>query len=176
MGNDPDMLVDLTTARSDFEAQVIVESLRGQGVPAEAFTTAGIALPLDLGSTQPFRIAVRRRDLASASAALRAIRAESVDIDWDEVDVGQGPEPAAVAAPSAGQSRRRRWRVVVTVTLYGLCAVALGGPVYSASMFLVSKYDPAILAHWTPGRFIVAYLVLVGVLGVLLSALSRRGG
>jgi hypothetical protein len=173
VGRDPDILVDLTTAKSDFEAQVIVESLRAQGIPAEAFTTAGTALPLQLGSTQPYRIAVRRRDLAAAGAALRAIRAESVDIDWDEVDVGQ-PEDAEPAATPSTVSRRRRWRTVVAVTLYLLCAGALADPVYSVIMSLISKFFPSLLDYWTPRSFVVAYLLLIVAFGCGLAAISRR--
>ncbi|MFM9996516.1 MAG: hypothetical protein ACKVU4_12045 [Phycisphaerales bacterium] len=88
MPKDPDTLVDLTTARTAFEAEMIAESLRAQGIPAEAFTTAGTMLQWDIAGTQPMRVQVRRRDLDAATAALRAIRAESVDLDWDEVDTG----------------------------------------------------------------------------------------
>jgi hypothetical protein len=88
LGSDPDILVDLTTARTAFEAEMIAESLRAQGIPAEAFTTAGSTLQWDIAATQPMRIQVRRRDLARAAEVLRAIRAESVDLDWSQVDTG----------------------------------------------------------------------------------------
>ncbi len=88
LGSDPDILVDLTTARTAFEAEMIAESLRAQGIPAEAFTAAGSMLQWDIAATQPMRIQVRRRDLERASSVLRAIRAESVDIDWSEVETG----------------------------------------------------------------------------------------
>jgi hypothetical protein len=85
---DPDILVDLTTARTDFEAEVIVNALNEQGIPARAFTTAGAMLQWEAAVSQPMRIVVRRRDFDAAKAALRAIRADSVDLDWDEVDTG----------------------------------------------------------------------------------------
>ncbi len=88
MGHDPEILVDLTTARTDFEAETIAEALRSQGIPAQAFTTAGAALQWDVAVSQPMRVQVRRGDLVRASAALKAIRAESVDIDWSEVETG----------------------------------------------------------------------------------------
>lgn len=77
--------MDLTTARTEFEAEVIVQALGAQGIPAKAFSTAGAVLQWDIASTQPIRVVVRRRDLEAARAALRAIRAESVDLDWTEV-------------------------------------------------------------------------------------------
>jgi hypothetical protein len=89
---DPDILVDLTTARTDFEAEVIRSALEANGIPAKAFTTAGAMLQWEVAVSQPMRIFVRRRDLEAARAALRALRAESVDIDWDQIDTGQ-PAP-----------------------------------------------------------------------------------
>ncbi len=88
MAEEPDILVDLTTARTDFEADTIAESLRAQGIPAQAFTAAGWLLQWDVAASQPMRVQVRQCDLELARAALRAIRAESVDIDWSEVDTG----------------------------------------------------------------------------------------
>lgn len=174
MGSDPDILVDLTTAKSDFEAQVIVESLRGQGIAAEAFTTAGTALPLHVGSSLPFRIAVRRRDLASAGAALRALRAESVDIDWDEVDVAEAEAEAGVR-PAVKDGRRRRWWAVVAVTLYLLCAVVMATPVYNVVMFLLTRYASSVLRQWTPGWFVAAYLLVIVVIGCAVALAARRG-
>ena len=92
MSRDPDILVDLTTAISDFEAQVIVQALEAQGIPARAFTSATSMLQWQIAPGHGVRISVRRRDLAAAKAALRAIRAESVDLDWDEIDTGD-PSP-----------------------------------------------------------------------------------
>ena len=41
MERDPDILVDLTTASSEFEAGVIVEALKGQGIAAHVKLTKG---------------------------------------------------------------------------------------------------------------------------------------
>lgn len=100
--NDPDILVDLTTANTEFEAGVIVEALRNQGIPAESFTTAGAVLQWEVAVSQPFRVAVRRADLERARAALRAIKADSVDLDWDQVNTStpaEEPEPSANLNP-----------------------------------------------------------------------------
>lgn len=100
MAKDPDILVDLTTAHTAFEAEMIAESLRAQGIPAEAFTIVGSMLQWDIAVTQPMRIQVRRRDLARAAEILRAIRAESVDMDWSEVDTSGPPEGSEADAAS----------------------------------------------------------------------------
>lgn len=137
---DPDILVDLTTARTDFEAQVIVESLEAQGIPARAFTTAGTALPLDLGSTLPMRVAVRRKDLQRAAAALRAIRAESVDIDWDEVDVGESEADAGASrngGPAGGGVLRTS---VFPQVLYMLCGITLAAVICPAMLWVAGNY------------------------------------
>ena len=54
--SDPNILVDLTTAASAFEAELIRESLESAGIPAFATTTVGTAgaLVLQLGSFQSF--------------------------------------------------------------------------------------------------------------------------
>ena len=62
-GADPDILVDLTTARNTFEAQVIAHALEAQGIPARAFDLAGTMLQWDVAVSQPIRVVVRRRDL-----------------------------------------------------------------------------------------------------------------
>lgn len=104
---DPDFLVPLTSARAEFEAQVIVQALESRGIPATSFSTAGQALQWEIAMTDPIRVMVRRRDLAAARAALREIRGESVDIDWDEVEVGapeerEPPTPANEGAFAKG--------------------------------------------------------------------------
>lgn len=106
MPKDPDTLVDLTTARTAFEAEMIAESLRAQGIRAEAFTTAGTMLQWDIAGTQPMRVQVRRADLDKAAAALRAIRADSVDLDWDEVDTG---DPTPVTPKEQAAKDGARW-------------------------------------------------------------------
>jgi hypothetical protein len=119
---DPDILVDLTTASSEFEAGVIVEALKGQGIAAQAFTTAGAVLQWEVAVSQPFRVAVRRGDLERAKAALRAIKADSVDLDWDEVNTGERvPEDESGAA---GWGRTVRW--VVGVVVIATVALVVG--------------------------------------------------
>jgi hypothetical protein len=107
---DPDILVDLTTAASEFEAGVMVEALKGQGIPAQAFTAVGSTMQWEIAMTQPFRVAVRRADLERAREALRAIKADSVDLDWDEVNTGESTPEDESGAP--GWARTVRWVII----------------------------------------------------------------
>ncbi len=103
MGHDPDILVDLTTAASVTEAEITALTLRAAGVPAHVMANAGVWNPWELGSSGPYRVAVRRRDIARAQEALRDAKADSAaSIDWDRLDVGE-PDPgeATIAAAAA---------------------------------------------------------------------------
>ena len=88
MGGDPDILVDLTTARTEFEAQTIANALEAHGLEAKVFANVGSVLQWEVAVSQPIKVAVRRRDLEVARSILRTIRAESLDVDWSEVDTG----------------------------------------------------------------------------------------
>ncbi len=85
METDPHALVPMTTARTDFEAETIAEALRAQGIRAEVFAAAASVMP---NAAIPVQVLVQEMDLEAAKNALRAIKAESVDIDWSEVDTG----------------------------------------------------------------------------------------
>jgi hypothetical protein len=85
---DPDILVDLTTARTEFEAHIIVRALEARGIPAQAHTAAGAMLQLEVIMSQPMRITVRRRDLEAAADLLNSIRAQSGVYDWSKLDPG----------------------------------------------------------------------------------------
>ncbi len=104
MPPDPDILVPLTTARTEFEAATIAAALRHEGIGVEVFATAGNALGWEAAMTNPIRVMVRRREAAAASSVLRAIRSQSVDIDWDELDVG---EPESMDDANRGPLARR---------------------------------------------------------------------
>ena len=124
MADDPDILVDLTTGRTDFEAEVIVNALLAEGIEARAFTTAGAMLQWDIAATQPMRVQVRRADLTRAQAALRGLRAESVDLDWSEIDTGDdSPLMDEERRPFTHAKTLGRWRylgwVIVAMVLVG---------------------------------------------------------
>ncbi|QQS10027.1 MAG: hypothetical protein IPK69_05245 [Phycisphaerales bacterium] len=93
MGGDPDILVVLTTARTEFEAEALAEALRSRGIPAEVFggtAASGGGLQWYTAGSDPIKVMVRRGDVALAERVRVAIKADSVDLDWDEVDVGVG--------------------------------------------------------------------------------------
>lgn len=92
MASDPNTLVDLTNARSEFEASILIGVLRDQGIPAFTFSNAGMTLQWEVAGSLPFRVCVRREDVQKARQALIDARSESVDIDWSEVEVGVSPE------------------------------------------------------------------------------------
>ena len=118
---DPDILVDLTDAKNDFDAQVIVEALRAQGIPAQAFTTAASTLQWEVAASHPYRVTVRRADLQRAKDALRAIRADSVDLDWDEINTGDKvPEDDSGAK---GWARSARWIVIGVVAAAAIAVI-----------------------------------------------------
>lgn len=124
MPADPDILVDLTTAASEFEAGVIVEALRNQGIHAESFTTAGAVLQWEVAVSQPFRVVVRRADLERAREALRAIKADSVDLDWNEVDTGDHIPEVRGQGPNWGSPKSWLLGLFTLAIVFG--AIALG--------------------------------------------------
>ncbi|MBK9187601.1 MAG: hypothetical protein IPM33_01470 [Phycisphaerales bacterium] len=122
MGEDPNILVELTTARTEFEAATMAESLKAQGIPAEVFAGAANMLQWHVTSTDPIKVMVRRQDVEKARAALRDVRADSVDIDWADVDVGS-PEPGSVLPgprmfASGSVLRKRRLRMLGFMLLF----------------------------------------------------------
>lgn len=127
MPSDPNTLVDLTNARSEFEASIMIGVLKDQGIPAFTFSNAGMTLQWEVAGTLPFRVCVRREDVERAREALRAARSESVDIDWSEVAVG----PLSDAAQEQLDDEPRpfvlewltRWGLVVLAVALALWAV-----------------------------------------------------
>lgn len=91
MGTDPEILVPLTSARTGFEAETIAQALTAHGVPAQVFGLSAQVMQWELGYHDAIKVMVRRGDLETASDILKAIKAESVDIDWSEIDVGDRP-------------------------------------------------------------------------------------
>jgi hypothetical protein len=125
MNDDPDILVLLTTTRTEFEASTMAESLRHEGIPTEVFATVASTMQWEAAMTNPIRVMVRRRDLQAAGDLLRAIRAESVDIDWDEVNVGEAEE---ASEPPLGPPARRIGGLsprMVTVRRIGMVLLVL---------------------------------------------------
>lgn len=101
MTTDPDTLVDVISARSEFEASVMVEALKARDIPAFSIANAGMTLQWEVAASSPFRVSVRRKDVESAKEILRSLKADSVDIDWSTVDVGVSQDAAPPATARA---------------------------------------------------------------------------
>jgi hypothetical protein len=90
--DDPDALVTLIAAASEFEAQTIVAILKEREVDAVAFPSVTQTLGFDGLGGSPVGgvpVQVRRRDVERATSALRANRFFADSVDWDAVEVGE---------------------------------------------------------------------------------------
>lgn len=124
MPQDPEGLVELTTARTEFEAETIAETLRAEGIPTEVFGLSSRVAQWELGVNTDQRIMVRRQDVLRATEILKANQADSVDLDWDEVDVGK-PSPDMVVSPHVAVHKKagakwRWWGLALFVTVGSL--------------------------------------------------------
>lgn len=120
--HDPDTLVPVTTAATEFEGGTIVAVLEAEGIAARQVSGVQTLLGLPaLGLGDPIKILVRAGDLAKAREALERNREDSVDLDWSGVDVG-APEPFAPARPGP---RPSMWRTAIGIILLLVLAVAV---------------------------------------------------
>jgi hypothetical protein len=81
MAQDADTPVELFATPSEFEASTIAAALRDQGIRATVF--GGNLAGMRAKTVAMAQVMVRRGDLERAREVLRAVKAESVDIDWD---------------------------------------------------------------------------------------------
>ena len=90
MSPESDGTAVLVEVATEWEANLIADTLRDHGVDAEA---AG-ALTAGFRAEVPglVRVIVKESDLARAREVLAGMRDEVADIDWDNIDIGQ-PEP-----------------------------------------------------------------------------------
>jgi hypothetical protein len=121
---DPDQLVLLTTARTEFEGRTMTAALEAQGIVARVFAASANMMQWEGGYTDPIKVMVRRADLARAAAALKQTKQDSVDLDWSEVDVGQ-PEPGTVL-PMPGATRLRTGTALRHVRRIGFILIFAG--------------------------------------------------
>jgi hypothetical protein len=126
---DPDMLVDLTNAASPFEAEIIRAKLQDAGIEAFAFTAAGWSDPWGFGSTQPYRVQVRRKDSDAAAVVLRDSEPRSNSVDWDAEDLGEPPadEPAATAPSNPQWAEKHEHKRTLGQTIIWLALVPAFG-------------------------------------------------
>lgn len=123
-GKDPDILVDLVSAKNNFEADVIAQALAANGIPAHAFTSAANILQWEVIMTDPYRVQVRRGDLAKARALLADLKPDAASIDWDAVDVGDTPE-AENERNEALKGPKREHRILFMGVVIGLIAIVV---------------------------------------------------
>ena len=119
---DPDQLTTITTATSEFSAQLLVAILNDAGIEAFAFGSTGTALGITGQSTNPrwgVPIQVRCKDIEAAKTTLLANKRDSVDIDWDMVDVGT-PEEDGSPHNTPPLAARFAWLVAAAVMVLGL--------------------------------------------------------
>jgi len=135
---DPNILVDLTTCGSAFEAEVVRNALDQSGIPAFAATTAGAMNPWEVASSMPLRVQVRRCDLAAANAELETIHREAASIDWSTQDVGE-PEEGDLAAAEPGNAdwnQQHAKKVVVANLFLRLAYMVKFGPIGIGSVLI----------------------------------------
>jgi hypothetical protein len=112
MGQDPDTLVPLTTARTEFEGSALRTVLEAEGIAASVFATSANALQWEGGYTDPIKIMVRRGDYLRAAEALALNRRTAQMIDWSQVDVGTFEDadagPSRWSDPAVQRARRLR--------------------------------------------------------------------
>ena len=81
-------LVTLTTAPTEFEANLLAIVLKDHGIEAFVFASPGSALGVQLsGGTVGVPLQVREDDLVEAKQILASNKRDSIDIDWDELEL-----------------------------------------------------------------------------------------
>lgn len=101
--HDPDALVPVAHAASEFEAQTKAAILRDAGIECVVFAgerswLGGASNQL---SSEGVPVLARRREADAARRALTRQIEDSVDLDWETVDVGE-PDAATTEAAGAG--------------------------------------------------------------------------
>lgn len=132
-----DELVELTTARTEFEGEAIVSALAARGI--EARSLGGMLAGFRAEAPALVRVMVRAGELDRARGALREVRASSRAIDWSEAELGTADErERAPVDPEEPASVLPRWALVL-LSLAGVIAVlaALPAPAPPMSVRMV---------------------------------------
>jgi hypothetical protein len=96
--HDPDALVTVRLARSEFEAGVLAATLREHGIEAFTFGRAHGAIPLGTRLLSvPVQVRAKDRERAEQALAERAV--DAAEVDWDEVDVGEREDRLPLHTP-----------------------------------------------------------------------------
>lgn len=102
MGDDPNILVELTRTVIDFDAEVIAAALRDEGIPATVFARAASTLQGQISPLASIAVSVRRGDLDRAKEILADIRQSAREIDWSQVDT-EDASPVSVEELAGGK-------------------------------------------------------------------------
>lgn len=92
---DPNILVVLTSAKSEFSGNAIIAALQAQGIAAKLFGQSASTLQWEGGYTDPYKIMVRRVDAPAALAIIKTLKSEASEIDWSQVDVHEEAQTIA---------------------------------------------------------------------------------
>ena len=164
-----DTTADLTSCPTEFEAETIAAALREQGIPAQVI--GGLLTGMRAEAPVAAKVIVRTKDLDRARGSLRALKAESVDIDWDEVDVGK-PEPDAPALPEV-----RCPRCSSPVGDKPTCPACGAVVSRNAQGIDPTRVPPPASSGWRPGVWLIGVIViLLALIIVKLVSHSINGG
>jgi hypothetical protein len=114
-----DDLVTLTKVRNEFEAGIIVATLKEEGIEAVAFGAFRNFLPVDTRFTG-VPIQVRKSDLERAREALAEAGEMPADVDWGEIDVGEREDQLPLREPG-----RMPWPARIALVVAILAALTL---------------------------------------------------
>lgn len=114
-----DDLVTVKQARNEFEASILVASLKDEGIEAFSFGMFRNILPVDSRFTG-VPVQVRQRDLEQALRVLQEKADASADIDWDEIDVGKREDHLPLREPG-----RMPWPARIALVVAILAALTL---------------------------------------------------
>ncbi len=162
MHDDPDILVVLTTARTEFEAQTLAEALRARGIRAEVFATAASSLQWEAAFTDPIKVMVRRAGGGEGEKVRAALKRDSVDIDWDEVDTGAGAEQDDAAPKKSAQVTvfivGLFFAMIFVATIAGLFATGLTGVLMVELVEIEERTSVPMYVGWVTATVVLALL------------------
>lgn len=118
--SDPrDDLVTVQQVRNEFEASILVASLKDEGIEAFSFGMFSNILPVASRFTG-VPVQVRKGDLERARRVLEEKAETPADVDWDSIDVGEREDRLPLREPG-----RMPWPARVAMVVAILAALTL---------------------------------------------------
>ncbi|MBI1189480.1 MAG: hypothetical protein GC200_02190 [Tepidisphaera sp.] len=160
---DPDQLVFLTSFRTEFEAQALVNALDARGIRAQVFSAAARMVAWEGGINNAAKVFVRRADASAAADLLHTLRQQARGIDWSTIDVGE-MEPGETPPPPGNRPRVQGlspllWRVKMVgfmLMLAGFVVGPLGAqyalPTLGVCLLLAFLAEPGVPVRSTAQR------------------------